>query len=199
MTPSHNRIDKAAAARTRGGGCAPGTSRPAAQRAGVQQGGVDAGGQDQAHLDHEHRLHEELGGVCGEHRQSARRGDDEPGDRPRHRERGQRVDRNAAAQPQEAQVDDDDRAEQQREPGDVRGLGERVRPQRLAHEATEPGRLDRVQRTRHDASAQLDGLACSRDALGAHLVGLVAIRVTDEGHGRARLQHVAHEPPVVHA
>src|SRR6188472_2248892 len=47
-------------------------------------------------------------------------------------------------------------------------------------------------------SAKLDGLAADRDALGAHLLGLVAIRIADDGRRRADLQRLARQSAVVH-
>src|SRR5678815_2352526 len=47
-------------------------------------------------------------------------------------------------------------------------------------------------------SAELDGLAADRDALGAHLLGLVAIRIADDRCRRADLQRLARQSAVVH-
>jgi hypothetical protein len=141
--------------------------REVAQRTHVQHRRVDPAGEDQPHLQHEHRLHDELGGVRREHRESAERSNQEAQQRPRYRVARQQRDRHAPAQAEQPQVDQRDRAEQQREAPDVDRLGDRVGVQRLAHEPAEAGRLDRVQRARHgpDALPQLDGLAGHGDAV----------------------------------
>ena len=95
------------------------------------------------------------------------------------------VARHAAAEPEQAQVDDDDRAEQQPESGDVHDLDAGIGPQRFAHEAPDAGRFDRMDRARHRERATRSsvGLAGDGDALGAHLLGLVAVRVALDGDG----------------
>ena len=85
----------------------------------------------------------------GEHQQPRGGRDQEARERPGHGERDQRVERNARPESEQAQIDDRDRAEQQRDASDMDGLGGRIRVERLAHEAADAAGLDRVKRARH--------------------------------------------------
>src|SRR4029453_12332749 len=49
------------------------------------------------------------------------------------------------------------------------------------------------------SSSQLYRLAVDQDALGAHLLGLVAVRVALDRRGRAGLQPLLRQPAILHA
>ncbi len=79
---------------------------------------------------------------------------------------------------EQPQVEHRDRAEEQPDADDVDGLDRGIEPQPLAHRLPEAGGLEAPSADlRRRVSPQLYGFAAGRDALGAQLLGLVAVRI----------------------
>ena len=164
----------------------------------MEHGRVDAGAEDQAHLEDEHLAGDEVARVADEHRQSARHDQQEAARRPRQQAPRQISHRPVSQQPEQAQVDHRDRADEQRDAGEMHALdeGNQSRTACPKAEASSPASgvtsdflfhpaSDRLQRR-----GQLGGVGAARLRHVGPAAALAADLLRDEVHQLARL-HLA--------